>query len=59
MCIVDTMDKLEVRDQLFFFVSKTRLLLIHLLTYDTSFYIKEGLENLMSLEFFSYQAFLG
>lgn len=53
------MDKLEVRDQLFFFVSKTRLLLIHLLTYDTSFYIKEGLENLMSLEFFSYQAFLG
>lgn len=42
-----------------FSVSKTRLLLIHLLTYDTSFYIKEGLENLTSLEFISYQAFLG
>lgn len=35
-------------------VSKTSLLPIHLLMCDTSFYSKEGLEYIMSLEFISY-----
>lgn len=37
-----------------FHVSKTGLLSIHLLMCDTSFYSKEGLEYVMSLEFISY-----
>lgn len=39
--------------------SRTSLLPIYLLMFDASFYIKEGLEYLMSLEFISYQVFLG
>lgn len=53
------MDYSELRAQPSFTVSRTSLLPIHLLRNDTSFYIKEGLKYLMSLEFISYKAFLG
>lgn len=52
------MDYSELRAQPSFIVSRTSLLPIHQLKSDTSFYIKEGLEYLMSLEFIFYQAFL-